>query len=75
MRTLILALCAGVLLSACQNTTGAQAPPPTLSPGVQAHFEQYLGEAKPGVFAVSTDGQAASYFYCPVHADVCLGGS
>ncbi len=71
MRTLMLALCAGVLLSACQDTTGAQGPPPTFSPAVQAIFERYMGEINPTLFVVSTDGQYARYTYCPAYADAC----
>ncbi len=40
MRTLLLALCIGLPLSACQ--TSPQEPPPTFSPGVQAYFEKYM---------------------------------
>ena len=72
MRTLILALCVPLLLGACQDT-GAQGPPPTFSPSVQAFFEQYLNEPIPRVFVVSIDGQYASYRYCKGLGDVCVG--
>jgi hypothetical protein len=69
MRTLLLALCTALSLSACE--TGAEGPPPTLSPRVQAYFEQYMGESNPLMFVVSTDGRAAQYRYCPVGFDRC----
>ena len=72
MRYLLLALCIGLPLSACQDTTGAKGPPPTFSPGVQAYFEEYMSLANPLIFVVSTDGRAVSYRYCPAHADRCL---
>lgn len=71
MRRLFLALSVVLPISACQGT-GVQGPPPTFSPSVQAHFEQYLAEINPGLFVVSTDGQAAFYTYCPEWADRCL---
>ena len=70
MRTLLLALGIALSLSACETT--AEGPPPTLSPRVQAHFEQYMGEMNPSVFVVSTDGQAAQYSLCPATADHCF---
>jgi hypothetical protein len=70
MRTLLLALCIALSLSACE--TDAEGPPPTFSPAVQASFEQYMGTLNPALFAVSTDGRAAWWSYCPAHADGCL---
>ena len=70
MRTLLLTICIALSLSACE--TGAEGPPPTFSPGVQAHFEHYMEELNPGVFVVSTDGQTAHYSLCPAIADHCF---
>lgn len=72
MRSLLLALCIALPLTACLDTTGAQGPPPKFSPGVQAHFEQYMRELNPSLFVVSEDGQTAFYTYCPAHADRCI---
>ena len=75
MRTLLLALCIVCPLSACQDTTRAQGPPPKFSPSTQALFEQYMEEINPTLFVVSTDGRAAWYTYCPAHADFCYPAS
>ena len=61
-----------LLLGACQDTGGAQGPPPAFSPAVQAYFEQYMEKVNPTVFVVSTDGRSATYYYCPDTADVCV---
>jgi hypothetical protein len=37
----------------------------TLSPAVQAGFEQYKKERSPGHFAVSEDGRYGRYNHCP----------
>ncbi len=71
MRTLLLALCIALSLSACE--TSAEGPPPTLSPSVEALFERYLNEPVPRVFVVSIDGQYASYRYCTGLGDICVG--
>ena len=70
MRTLLLALGIALSLSACETT--AEGPPPTFSPYVQAHFEQYMRQMHPGVFVVSTDGQSLFYSTCPAFADHCF---
>lgn len=71
MKTLLLALGIALSLSACE--TGPEGPPPTLSPEVQAYFERYMRELSPSLFVVSTDGQHATYTYCPGQADHCYG--
>ncbi len=75
MKNLLLALCFAFPLTACQDTTGAQGPPPKFSPFVQAVFEQYMEETRPILFVVSADGEAAQYYYCPDIADHCAYGS
>ena len=72
MRSAAFTLGVALLLGACQDT-GAQGPPPTFSPSIQAFFEQYLNEPIPRVFVVSIDGQYASYRYCTGLGDVCVG--
>jgi hypothetical protein len=61
----LLFLCSALLVG-CQTTgsdTGSGRI--TLSPGVQVHFEKYLASPEAEFFAVSPDGQAASYSFCP----------
>ncbi|MEM8951774.1 MAG: hypothetical protein AAGA21_14570 [Pseudomonadota bacterium] len=66
MRTAILAVMAGALVSGCLGPdplVGKGAV--NLSPVVQKGFEQYQQERSPGHFAVSADGRYAQYNYCP----------
>jgi hypothetical protein len=53
-------------LVACKSTREAHygSGPLTLSPGVQAAFEQYLQTMTPGMFLVTIDGTATYYIYC-----------
>ncbi len=74
MRTAMLAVVAGTLVSGCLGPdplVGKGAV--NLSPGVQKGFEQYKQERSPGHFAVSADGRYAQYNYCPDGR--CLRGS
>ncbi len=74
MKSLILAVCVLVSLSACQNDSTVGSGPLTLSPDVQEYFDKYMKYTSPVVFAVSTDGNAAEYLYCPEAYDGCIPG-
>ena len=73
MKRLVLVLSVVVPLAACQTTgVNVGSGPLTMSPSVQELFRQYQQESNPTVFAISIDGQSASYRYCPTYADACF---
>lgn len=65
------ALAASPALAACAGMSSAGSGPITLSPEVQAYYAEYRALNRPLAFAVSADGRAAAYNYCP-EGD-CLG--
>ena len=66
----------GLTLMLVLSVTGAQAAEKfRIEPSVWSHYQEYLrtiGSTKSGAFAVTTDGQASFYTYCPGH---CVGTS
>ncbi|MDF1585885.1 hypothetical protein [Marinimicrococcus flavescens] len=67
----IFPLCA--VLAGCLVNTQSGRGPLTLSPQVEEAYQRYLETETPLAFAVSTDGQWASYVYCPDRGP-CIGG-
>lgn len=65
------ALVASPALAACAGMSSAGSGPVTLSPEVRADYAEYRALNRPLAFAVSADGRAAGYNYCP-EGD-CLG--
>lgn len=56
-----------LFLAACQTTGGSTvgSGPITLSPSIQAHFDEYMS-INGSMYAVAIDGRSgASYYYCP----------
>lgn len=65
MRRLFLAaLPAMSLLAGCMVHSQAGQGPVTLSPMAEALYARYLAEREPLAFAVTADGEGASYSYC-----------
>ena len=61
-----LAVLAAALVAGCKTVGGVKGSGPlTVAPNVAAGFETYKTKAKPLTFAVSTDGQDYSYYFCP----------
>src|SRR4051812_21718271 len=51
-------------LIACRQDYIGQGPI-TLSPELRAYYDEYRAKMNPGAFAISKDGEAAAYSYCP----------
>ena len=65
MKKFIFALFALSAVSACVSSSEYYGKGPvTLSPRVQAHFDEYLTK-NPGVFLITQDGTGVYYRYCP----------
>lgn len=63
MSRLILTTLVSLVLAGCQSLVGEG--PITFSPQTAAIYQHYLGQEYPAKFAVSEDGKASSYLYCP----------
>ena len=75
MKRLLATLCLVAPLAACQTDSDVGSGPVTLAPDIQGLFAQYKKEQMPEAFAVSIDGRAGTYTYCPDAADYCFPGS
>ncbi len=57
-------LALSLLCAACVADPDAGTGPLTLSPGVEASFQEYVDRDAPLYFAVTEDGFSSSYIYC-----------
>ena len=73
MKTILVVL-ACLAMAGCQTTTTGQGPV-TFTSGVAANFHHYMNQGHPDRFAVSENGRASYYYYCPKNFFSCKDSS
>ena len=56
------------VLTGCAEVSSGEQPATPLPPGLQPQFEAYMNKVNRGAFAVSVDGSAAGWSFCPQYA-------